>query len=170
MNAMLGCALAGARSTVVFGGNAIAQQKAGTLAEQLQGHWSLVSVINEEDGKRVESFGPSPRGLYIFDRSGRYALQMYRSDLPKFASNNRATGTAEENKAVVQGSLAHFGTYTVNEKEGTFIVSPEGSSYPNWTGVEQPARKFVINGDELKIANPASSRTGSTYLTFKRLR
>ena len=30
-------------------------------------------------------------------------------DLPKFASNSRTNGTADENKAVVQGSISHFG-------------------------------------------------------------
>jgi hypothetical protein len=169
MNAVRRLALASAITLVVCGGNAAAaQQRAGASAKQLQGHWSLVSINNEEEGKKVEPFGPNPKGLFIFDRSGRYSFQIFRADLPKFASNNRATGTAEENKAVVQGTLTHFGTYKVNEKDGSFTVYPQGSSYPNWTGVEQPARKFAITGDELKITNPAGSRGGTSYLTFKR--
>lgn len=31
-------------------------------------------------------------------------------DTPKFASNNRANGTAEENKAAVAGGIGFFGT------------------------------------------------------------
>src|SRR5262249_52921942 len=46
----------------------------------------------------------------------RYATESatlaVRSDLPKFASNNRDMGTPEENKAVVQGSITYFGTYS----------------------------------------------------------
>jgi ABC-type uncharacterized transport system substrate-binding protein len=38
-----------------------------------------------------------------------------RSDLPKFGSNNRMSGTPEENKAIVQGSIAYFGTYSIDE-------------------------------------------------------
>jgi len=44
-------------------------------------------------------------------------LMTSRSDLPKFASNNRNDGTSDEYKAIVQGSIAHFGTYTVNEAD-----------------------------------------------------
>jgi len=51
--------------------DACAQQKAANTAKQLIGHWTLVSVKIEQDGKTTESFGPNPKGLYIFDRSGR---------------------------------------------------------------------------------------------------
>jgi hypothetical protein len=46
---------------------------------------------------------------------GHFSLVNTRADLPKFASNRRDQGTPEENKAVVQGSIAYFGTYSVNE-------------------------------------------------------
>jgi len=49
----------------------------------------------------------------IFDNYRRFSFILTRPDLPKFASNNRGTGTAEENKAIVQGSLAYFGTYSL---------------------------------------------------------
>jgi hypothetical protein len=147
-----------------------AQQKNTASAKQLYGHWSLVSIDTIDQGaKKVGSFGPNPKGLFIFDRSGRYSFQMFRPDLPKFASNSRMTGTADENKAVVLGTLSHFGTYTVNEKEGTFSVRPDASSFPNWTGTVQPARKFTIVGNELTITNPSSSTGPSTsVLILKR--
>jgi hypothetical protein len=145
-----------------------AQGKASTSAKQLIGHWTLVSNVNEVDGKKVDVFGANPKGLFIFDRSGRYAILIFRADLPKIASNNRNTGTAEENKAVVQGSLAHYGTYTVNEKEGSYNLRPQGSTFANWLGADQP-RKFSIAGDELKITNPAPSvGAGTSYLILKR--
>ena len=39
-----------------------AQEKAGTLAKQVQGSWILVSVYVEQDGKKIEPFGPSRGG------------------------------------------------------------------------------------------------------------
>ncbi len=94
--------------------DASAQQKTASTAEQLIGHWTLVSVKTEQDGKTTEPYGPNPKGLFIFDRSGRYVVLQFRPDLPKFASNRRDKGTPEENKAIVLGSACHFGTYTVN--------------------------------------------------------
>lgn len=150
-------------------GGAQAQQQSTATAQQLHGHWSLVTVVNEQDGKKTEPFGPNPKGLFIFDPSGRYSVQIYRGDLPKFAAKTRDAGTDEENKAVMRGSLTHFGTYTVNEKEASFTVKPIASSYPNWAGGEQPARKFMITGSELKIMNTATSLgAGTAYLILKR--
>jgi hypothetical protein len=150
--------------------DACAQQKAANTAKQLIGHWTVVSVKNEQDGKTTEPFGPNPKGLFIFDRSGRYAFLMFSSDLPKFASNNRDKGTPEENKAVVVGSQAHFGTYSVNEKEGSFSIRPEASTFPNWVGIDQPKRSFSVSKDELKITNPSGSIGGTGTLIFKRAR
>jgi hypothetical protein len=153
----------------VLGAGASAAQQS---SKQLQGHWQLVLIETERDGKRSvsTSYGENPKGLFIFDASGRYSIQIFRPGLPPFASKDRLAGTPEENKAVVQGMLAHFGTYKVNDADSTFTVLPEGSSFPNWTGVQQPARKFTIAGDSLTIVNPAPTTAGATsYLMLKRL-
>jgi hypothetical protein len=149
--------------------DACAQQKAANTAEQLIGHWTLVSVKNEQDGKTTEPFGPNPKGLFIFDRSGRYAILIFRSDLPKFSSNNLDNGTPDENKAVVTGSLAHFGTYSVNEKEGSYTLRPEAGTFPNWVGIDQK-RSFSVSKDELKITNPGAAKGGTSTLILKRAR
>jgi hypothetical protein len=60
----------------------------------------------ERDGKKTDLYGPDPQGRIVFDPDGRISFIVTRSDLPKFASNNRQAGTPEENKAIVQGSLA----------------------------------------------------------------
>ena len=39
-----------------------AQEKAGTLAQQIQGSWILVSIHYEQDGKKLEPWVPS-RGV-----------------------------------------------------------------------------------------------------------
>ena len=145
-----------------------AQQKTAEKGNPLIGTWTLVSLKNEQDGKTTEPLGPNPKGLFIFDRGGYYAFLMFVPDLPRFASNSRDKGTPEENKAVVVGSLAHFGTYSVNEKEGSFTVRPEASTFPNWVGIDQK-RLFSISKDEFKMTNPSSSRgSGVSTLILKR--
>src|SRR3977135_1463110 len=95
-------------------GASIAQQK--PLKDQLVGTWTLVlSDSVKADGSRVPGFGSNPSGMVMFAPNGQYSLQIMRADLPKFASNNRDQGSADENKAVIQGMVTHFGTYTLNE-------------------------------------------------------
>ena len=148
-------------------GSAVGQQK--TLQGQIVGTWAYVSVdIVRPDGTRVPLFGPNPSGLAIFESNGRYLLLTARADRPKFASNNRNNGTVEENKAVVQGSIAHFGRYVVNEADKTLVFQIETSTFPNWNGVEQK-RPFTLTEDELKWTTAASSG-GTAEVVLKRVR
>jgi Lipocalin-like domain len=135
--------------------DATGQQK--TLKDQLVGTWTYAAVdIVRPDGIRVPLYGPSPSGLASFDASGHYILLTARAVIPKFVSNNRNEGTTEENKAVVQGSIGHFGTYTVNEAERTITFHIQTSTFPNWNGVEQK-RPFTLTATELKWTTAASS-------------
>jgi Lipocalin-like domain len=146
-------------------GSAFAQQK--SLKEQLVGAWTLVSSSTKLlDGS--SAWGANPIGLIIFTDNGRYSTQLVRSDLPKFASNKRTQGTPDEYKAVVLGSIASFGTYTVNEANKTFTIRYDGSTFPNRKGAEE-TRPVVIEGDELRITNPAPSTGGtSSQLVWRR--
>ncbi len=147
--------------------DAIGQQK--TLTQQLVGTWTYVSVDNVgSDGARAPMFGPNPRGLASFDNNGRYILLTARSSQPKFASNNRMEGTAEENQAVVQGSIAHFGRYTVSEADKTITFHIETSTFPNWNGTEQ-TRPITITGDELRWTT-AASNGGVAEVVLKRVK
>ena len=83
------------------------------------------------------------------------------------ASNNRLKGTAGENKAVIDGSLSHFGKYTADDKSFTFQV--ETSTYPNWDGTTQN-RPYTLSGDQLKYVAPAASGGGSAELVWKRIK
>jgi len=141
-----------------------AQQK--TLKEQLVGTWTFISSTGKNaDGSPV--WGANPKGILIFTDNGRYSSHIVRADVQKFAAKNRLQGTPDENKAAVHGSIANFGTYTVNEATKSFTVRFEASTYPNNTGIEQ-TRPFTITGDELKVINPASSAGGQTELIYKR--
>jgi Lipocalin-like domain len=146
---------------------AIAQQK--SLKEQIVGSWTYASADTvRPDGSRVPTWGPNPAGLWMFGSDGRFMSLTGRAGVPRFASNSRTTGTPEENKAAVQGSIATFGRYTINEAQHTVTLNIEYSSYPNWTGTQQ-MRPFTITGDELTYTVPtASSGDGRGEVALKR--
>src|SRR5262249_2193205 len=107
-----------ALAATVMPSSVVGQQK--SIKEQLVGTWICVSAHDgKHDGSKVESWGPNPKGAAMYDANGRFTFMIMRSDLPKFASNNRAQATAEEGKAVAQGMIAFYGTYTVNEADKT---------------------------------------------------
>jgi len=107
---------------VLAAGDAFAQ-----TAKDLVGTWTLVSAINEQGGNKTDTYGPHPKGILTVDANGRYVIAFARADLPKVASNNRTTATPEENKAIVGGSLTHFGTLSVNAADKTSFLEEEKS-------------------------------------------
>ena len=136
-------------------------------AKDFVGTWMLVSAISERDGNKSDTFGPNAKGVLMFDANGHYMIGFIAANLPKFASSNRATGSADENKAVVGGSLTHFGIYVVNEADKSLTYRIESATFPNWDKTDQK-RSFVMTGDELKYTVPAGSAGGTGTVTWKR--
>lgn len=150
--------------------SAWAQQIPAGAEKQLVGVWKLVSAVNTgTDGTaKTGSFGPNPKGMIIFTSSGHYAVVNTHPEIPKFASGNRLQGTPEENKAVVQGSNASFGTYSVSADGKVLTLKIEGGTWAHWNGTEQ-RRDLTLSGDDMKYAL-TSSRGGRSELAFKRIK
>jgi hypothetical protein len=141
---------------------------AAQTAKDLVGTWTNISNVNiRQDGSKVDLFGPHGTGMAIFDSNGRYMVMNLNPDVPKFASDNRAQGTPVENKAAVEGNIAHYGTYTVADKVVTLRI--EGSSYPNWRGTEQKRPIISFTGDDLKWSTVASVG-GTAEVSWKRVK
>ena len=134
---------------------AIAQQK--SIRDQLVGAWTLLLDDGvKADGTHAPAFGPNPIGTLIFTADGHYSLAIARSGRAPFASNNRDTATPDEDKATVQGTFFHFGTYTVEESDKSFTFRVEGSSFPNWEGTRQMRPVIAITDEVLTYNNPTS--------------
>ena len=103
----------------------------------LAGTWTLVAAdVIHPDGSRTSDYGASPKGLLMVDRSGRYSLQIFRSDRPRF-TGAKADGTPAEYRAAVMGSSAHYGTLAVEPGKHQLVFHIDGASFPNWEGQTQ---------------------------------
>ena len=156
-------------ATLVFASvtpDSIAQEK--SLKEQLIGTWMLMLASTKlPDGSDV--WGSDPVGLLILTNNGHFSSQTMRSDRPRFSSNSRVKGTPGENEAAVHGSIASFGTYTVDDAEKTITFRYLGSTFPNRERTEQ-TRPVVINGHELQITHSSTSVGGEpSYLKYRLL-
>lgn len=138
--------------------------------QDLAGTWMLKSSVNiRDDGSKSDVFGANPKGVLILSPDGHFALVNTRSDMPKFASGNRQKGTAEENQAIVQGSIALYGTYSVNPQDKMLTLKVNGSTWPSWNGTDQK-RKYVMLGDDEIKWTLASSLGGTSEATWKRVK
>ena len=80
--------------------------------------------------------------------------------LPRIASNNRLAGTDADNRAIVQGTLSLFGTYSVDEEKKTLTFNIVASTYPNQEGTSQTRTIDKLNEDEFVNTNRGAARDG----------
>lgn len=153
---------------VCIAGATVPRVGAAQSANSVVGTWTLVSIMNEKNGQKILPYGPDAKGSFILDGK-RFSLMVVRPGRTKFKSNDRLTGTAEENQETVRGSIAYFGTYSVDAKDNTLVTFHiEGSTFPNWEGVEQKRVLKVID-DEMNYTNPTiSTGAGVARLTWRR--
>ncbi len=151
---------------VLFVDDAVAQSS----KEQIVGAWTLVSADSvRSDGSRVAVFGSNPRGIMIFSHDGYFALVQMRAELPAIMAKSRDQGTPEENRAIVQGSIAYFGKYSVNEAEKVITMKLEGSTFANLLGGGEQKRIITsLTPDELKFTNPRIPSGATLEVGWKR--
>jgi hypothetical protein len=128
---------------------------AQSLKQQIVGTWEfVVAEIIGGDGKKSFPFGETPKGVLIFTTEGRFAQIHAASDLPKIASGNRLTGTAEEYATINRRSLSLFGSYTVDEDRKTVTFHIASSTFPNFEGEAQTRIIDKLTADEFVNTNP----------------
>lgn len=162
--------LAASLAMVLAGGCASVQNPgAGGAKNDIVGTWKLAANTQmKPDGSRADIFGANPSGMAIFAPDGRFMVLNSRSSIPRFASGNRLEGTAEENQAVVRGSIALFGTYNVDPATKVVMLNIETSTWPAWTGTSQK-RIYKLDGDQLSWTL-AASVGGTAEVVWKRMR
>jgi hypothetical protein len=120
----------------------------------LAGTWTLVAAdVLHPDGSRSHDYGDAPKGRLLIDHQGRYSLQLYRSDRPRFANPAKARASAQEYRSAVMGSSTHYGTVAVEADRHQLVFHIEGASFPNWEGQEQ-RRAYELHGDTLSYRVP----------------
>jgi len=136
--------------------------------QQLVGTWTFVSAVNTRpDGTKFDPWGGKGVGQQMFDGTGHFSFQVFRSDIPKLASNNRLDGTSEEFKAVAQGVLSSFGTYSLDDTGKTLTQHNEYSSFPNFSSGKR-VWAITLTGDEMTLGSQAGAAGGTNELKWMR--
>ena len=145
-----------AAATTALAGNVAAQ-----TTKSIAGTYSPVSV---------PAYGDNPRGQMILTPEGRYSIVITRADMPKIASGARTKATPQENKAVVDGSIAHSGRYTIDDGGKSITFHIETCTFPNWNGTTQK-RPFSVKGDQLTYTVATPSAGGAPNdVTWRRVK
>ena len=109
------------------GGVLVRASMQGTLSgvrERIAGAWQLESrTVTQANGATLVDpvLGQQPAGRLFYDASGHMMLQMMRQGRAQAISVPSNPPDAK-NPRIVLGYDAYFGTFTVNEAEGTITL------------------------------------------------
>jgi hypothetical protein len=135
---------------------------AETRPLSLEGTWVMTAAYEIlADGTRTTNYGEHPNGLLMVDKVGRYSIQIFRPDRPKFASGDKKKGTLEEYAEAVLGSSTHTGRVVVDPVRGKLIFNIEAASYPNWEATQQ-VRDYTFKDGTLTYSVPANASGNGT--------
>ena len=142
------------------------------LSAALPGTWWLLSRIDvSPSGERrpEPSLGEDPIALLIYDRAGHFAAQFMRRDRSALAPDGP---TAGKNNSRAQGGYdAYFGTYTVDDQNGTVTQRLLGSLSQENVGMVL-TRAMEVAGDALVIKLGTTAHDGTAVtrtLTWQRV-
>lgn len=134
------------------------------------GTWTLESAMLNSRQDKIPILGASPHGLLMFTEGLYFSVMVSNPEIPAFASGDRLSGSDEENRAVVQNSLALFGTYEV-DSEGDFLRQHIlSSSFPNWTGLDRGRDQLRLRRREDTLLETMPVGDGATVeLVWRRI-
>jgi GNAT superfamily N-acetyltransferase len=142
------------------------------LSSRLPGTWLLESRVDvTASGKRrIEpSLGDDPVALLFYDRSGHFAAQFMKRDRSVAAPDG--PGGTPNNSRAQGGYDAYFGTYTVDDAQGTVTQRLVGALSAENVG-SVLTRAMEVRGDRLVIRLQTNASDGTAVtrtLTWKRV-
>ncbi len=120
-------------------------------AQRLIGSWRHIGTT--VDGKPRPGQGVNPKGIIIYDAHGYMACHV-APDREVTKTGEQPTG--DEAKAALDGHIAYFGQYSVDEVRRTVTHRRQGSIQPGDKG--DLVRGYEFSGDRL-ILRPLGAKT-----------
>ena len=128
------------------------------------GSWRLVSQHSlYPDGTTKPSRGDHADGIIMYDAAGNMAVQLMRTD-------EQATEFTDltDLATAMQGFLAYYGRYAVDETENIVRHFVTGSSYFSYRGTTQ-VRHYEFSGDTLILKAKSSFDDSTRLLVWRRV-
>ncbi len=147
-------------------GNDQAQQQVSPAG--IVGTWRLVKFEDVEDGNVIRRFGEKPNGLFVYTDDGHVIIQIANPANPacitpaKHALHGVKSDRllpschAEQFETLLDGTVAYWGTYTVDMVGGVITHNVIADAANGYAGTAQP-RPFRLTGDQLILGDGKTS-------------
>ena len=122
-------------------------------AQMIVGTWRLVGAQRQAvDGSGEITYprGTRPSGYIIYDAGGMMYVQIMNSDEVRPPKSGPRQLSAEDQTEAFSSYTAYFGTYTIDEEEGSVIHDPQANTNPRLVG-DARKRFLEITPDTLEL-------------------
>ncbi len=134
------------------------------MTDGLIGAWTLNSFqVRHSNGNVSYPFGEDAIGSLMYDPSGRFSGLAFRRGRTKFAVDDTSKGTDPEIREAFSGSVAYYGSFSIDGPAGKVTHHVDGSVFPNWEGGDQ-VRFFSLKDGVLRIETPPTLWGGDTVV------
>jgi ketosteroid isomerase-like protein len=132
--------------------------------ERFVGTWKFVSIEFRGPDGEPRSAPAFKNGLLIYTPTGEVSLQLMRDGRKEFAAGRP---TPEEAQAGILSYFAYFGTFTVNEAEGTVTHHRQAHLIPN--RITDGPRSYQFSGNRMRLTTPPIMDGIIQTLTWERV-
>jgi hypothetical protein len=138
-------------------GFAAAMQAAPEARGRFIGVWRLIGCDRTfQDGRVAYPYGENPVGRITYDKAGRMSAQLMRSGRRSTAAPGvsliAGNASPEEIREAIDGFLAYFGRFEVDESAHTVIHHSEACLVPSWVGMDLK-RTYRFDADRLVLTD-----------------
>jgi len=135
------------------------------------GTWELVEhKTTLASGEVRRSFGPTPKGQFIFHPDGHTSVQIVNPERPASALD---AASDDDVRALHRTYLAYFGSYDVDVATRKIVVHTTADLNPMNTATDQ-VRFYEFEGDLMFLQPPASAASGGgqqvSRITWRRVK
>ena len=142
------------RRWMLAAGAAVMASGQGKIRDQFLGVWKLISYRRMRDGKTDHPYTEKPVGRITYDAAGRMSAQLMKpgrkSSIASGVSYVNGRGTDAEIREAVEGFVAYYGTFEVDEKAGEVVHHVEAGLVPSWVGTDL-RRKYQFAGKRMTL-------------------
>ena len=134
--------------TIAF---AAAMPATAAARDSFIGVWRLIGCERKlQDGRVAYPYGEKPVGRITYDKAGRMSALLMRpgrrSTVAPGLSLIDGNASSEEIREAVNGFIAYFGTFDVDESSHTVIHHVQACLVPSWVGTDlKRAYRFSAN-------------------------
>jgi hypothetical protein len=124
------------------------------------GQYRLVaSRVTWQDGRQTDLHLSNALGRTQYNDDG--TMWVLLTPLDRHCINNDLAATVDEYRQLLQGVIAYYGRYSVDETTRTVTHCIEAALNPEWVG-KTLLRSFVFSGDSLALTITGRARVVET--------